>query len=89
MFLYFSFSMKPVACKSIELFVRHASLIRPLGNGGKMRLAADFAQMEMAVVPLCKKVSDLGNSYRVLRAFRYELSTVQCKRLCPMYRMLQ
>ena len=62
--------MQPVACTSIELFVRHASLIRPLGEGGKMRLAADFAQMELAVAPLSRKVSDLGRSYRLLRAFR-------------------
>lgn len=52
--------------------MRHASLIRPLGEGGKMRLAADFAQMELAISPFCRKVSDLGNHYKLLRAFRYE-----------------
>lgn len=34
-----------MAQRAIELFIRHASLIRPLGEGGKMRLAADFAQV--------------------------------------------
>ncbi|KAK2155274.1 hypothetical protein LSH36_244g03005 [Paralvinella palmiformis] len=63
-------SVHPLACHCIELFVRHASLVRPLGNGGKMRLAADFAQMELAVAPLCRKVTDLGKPYRLLRAFR-------------------
>ena len=63
-------SIHPIGCKSVDLFVRHASLIRPLGEGGKMRLAADFAQMELAVAPLTRKVSDLGKSYRLLRAFR-------------------
>ena len=66
----FTFSIHSVACESIELFLRHASLIRPLGEGGKMRLAADFAQMELAVAPLCTRVTDLGNTYRQLRAFR-------------------
>ena len=70
MHMFLPCSMHPVACRSIELFVRHASLIRPLGEGGKMRLAADFAQMELAVAPLSRKVSDLGKAYRLLRAFR-------------------
>lgn len=59
-----------IAQRSIGLFVRHASLLRPLGEGGKMRLAADFAQMELAVAPLCRRVSDLGRPYRMLRSFR-------------------
>ncbi|KAM5236599.1 conserved oligomeric Golgi complex subunit 5 isoform 2-T2 [Ctenodactylus gundi] len=59
-----------IAQRAIELFVRNASLIRFLGEGGKMRLAADFAQMELAVGPFCRRVSDLGKSYRMLRSFR-------------------
>lgn len=70
MLLHPCFSVKPFVCNGIELFVRHASLLRPLGDGGKMRLAADFAQMELAVHPLCKRVGDLGKSYKLLRAFR-------------------
>uniref|UniRef100_A0A3Q2D939 Conserved oligomeric Golgi complex subunit 5 n=1 Tax=Cyprinodon variegatus TaxID=28743 RepID=A0A3Q2D939_CYPVA len=61
---------EPVAQRAVLLFLRHASLLRPLGEGGKMRLAADFAQMEMAVAPLCRRVSDLGKPYRMLRSFR-------------------
>ncbi|XP_071960171.1 conserved oligomeric Golgi complex subunit 5-like [Antedon mediterranea] len=63
-------TVHPIACHAVELFVRHASLIRPLGDGGKMRLAGDFAQMELAVTPLCKRVSDLGKPYKLLRSFR-------------------
>uniref|UniRef100_A0A8C5KX04 Conserved oligomeric Golgi complex subunit 5 n=1 Tax=Jaculus jaculus TaxID=51337 RepID=A0A8C5KX04_JACJA len=59
-----------IAQRAIELFIRNASLIRPLGEGGKLRLAADFAQMELAVGPFCRRVSDLGKSYRMLRSFR-------------------
>ncbi|XP_021370975.1 conserved oligomeric Golgi complex subunit 5-like [Mizuhopecten yessoensis] len=63
-------SIKPIASRCVMLFVRHASLVRPLGEGGKMRLAADFAQMELAISPFCKRVSDIGKDYRLLRAFR-------------------
>ncbi|CAL8324123.1 unnamed protein product [Lota lota] len=59
-----------IAQRAILLFLRHASLLRPLGEGGKMRLAADFAQMELTVAPLCRRVSDLGKPYRMLRSFR-------------------
>uniref|UniRef100_A0A7N5KBS0 Conserved oligomeric Golgi complex subunit 5 n=1 Tax=Ailuropoda melanoleuca TaxID=9646 RepID=A0A7N5KBS0_AILME len=59
-----------IAQRAIELFVRNASLIRSLGEGGKVRIAADFAQMELAVGPFCRRVSDLGKSYRMLRSFR-------------------
>ncbi|KAL8220982.1 UNVERIFIED_CONTAM: hypothetical protein K2H54_057120 [Gekko kuhli] len=34
-----------IAQRAIELFIRNASLLRSLGEGGKMRLAADFAQI--------------------------------------------
>ncbi|XP_066266073.1 conserved oligomeric Golgi complex subunit 5-like isoform X1 [Branchiostoma lanceolatum] len=63
-------SLQPVACRTVELFVRHAGLIRPLGEGGKMRLAADFAQVESALTPFCRRISDLGKPYRLLRALR-------------------
>ncbi|XP_023219399.1 conserved oligomeric Golgi complex subunit 5-like [Centruroides sculpturatus] len=62
--------IRQLACRAIEYFVRHASLVKPLGDGGKMRLAADFAQMEMAVSPLCNKIGDLGKHYKMLRSFR-------------------
>ncbi|XP_030636205.1 conserved oligomeric Golgi complex subunit 5 [Chanos chanos] len=63
-------STESMAQRAIQLFIRHACLIRPLGEAGKMRLAADFAQMELAVAPLCRRVSDLGKTYRLLRSFR-------------------
>ncbi|XP_045618166.1 conserved oligomeric Golgi complex subunit 5 [Procambarus clarkii] len=59
-----------LACRCLDLFVRHASLLRPIGEGGKLRLAADFAQMEMAISPLCNRPSELGRAYRVVRSFR-------------------
>lgn len=62
--------MRKVAYRSLELFVRHAALVRPLGEGGKRRLAADCAQMELCLSPLCPQMSELGKPYRMLRAFR-------------------
>lgn len=63
-------SMNQICSRCIELFVRHACLLRPVGEGGKLRLASDFAQMEQALSPLCRRVSDIGKPYRLLRAFR-------------------
>lgn len=60
----------PVAGRCIDLFLRHTSLVRPLGDGGRMKLAADFAQMELAVAPLCRQLAELGHSYKTLRALR-------------------
>lgn len=37
----------PLAAKTIDLFVLHASLVRPLGRAGQARLASDCAQLEM------------------------------------------
>lgn len=42
------------------------------GGTGKMRLAADFAQIELDSSPFCTNVSDLGNNFKLLRAFRYK-----------------
>ncbi|KAH0616501.1 hypothetical protein JD844_027644 [Phrynosoma platyrhinos] len=39
-------STEAIAQRAIEIFIRNASLLRPLGEGGKMRLAADFAQVD-------------------------------------------
>lgn len=38
-----------IAQRAIELFIRNASLIRLLGEGGKVRLAADFAQVNWCI----------------------------------------
>ncbi len=36
-----------VARKAARQFLIHASLVRPIAEGGRLRLAADFAQMEL------------------------------------------
>lgn len=64
---------KSVASRCIELFVRHACLLRPLTDYGRAKLIADFVQMEVAVTPLCQG-GQLGlieqHQYRTLRALR-------------------
>ncbi|XP_075214517.1 conserved oligomeric Golgi complex subunit 5 four way stop isoform X2 [Lycorma delicatula] len=59
-----------VAIRCIELFLRHACLVRPMSIAGRVKLAADFKQLEVAISPLCKQLSELGRSYRLLRSFR-------------------
>ncbi|GAB9474746.1 Conserved oligomeric golgi complex subunit 5 [Globisporangium polare] len=54
----------------ISVFVRHASLLRPLQESGKLRLANDMAQLELRlehILPL----KTLGVPYEELRAFRH------------------
>lgn len=62
-----------VASRCIELFVRHACLIRPLFAYGRAKLIADFGQMEIALAPLCRG-GQLGTvehqQYRTLRALK-------------------
>ncbi|XP_034194071.1 conserved oligomeric Golgi complex subunit 5 four way stop isoform X1 [Osmia lignaria lignaria] len=64
---------KTVASRCIELFLRHACLLRPLTDFGKAKLIADFNQIEVAVAPLCRG-GQLGSSeqqqYRTLRALK-------------------
>ncbi|KAG5307948.1 PREDICTED: conserved oligomeric Golgi complex subunit 5 [Acromyrmex echinatior] len=66
-------SCKAVASRCIELFVRHACLLRPLTDFGKAKLLIDFAQMEVAVTPLCRG-GQMGlleqQQYRILRALK-------------------
>ncbi|KAL0128369.1 hypothetical protein PUN28_003572 [Cardiocondyla obscurior] len=66
-------SCKAVASRCIELFVRHACLLRPLTDFGKAKLLIDFAQVEVAVTPLCRG-GQMGlleqQQYRTLRALK-------------------
>lgn len=59
----------PLASRCIQLFILHVCLTRPVGEGGRLRLAADCAELERAVQPLCKP-SFLGSTYKSLRALR-------------------
>ncbi len=67
----------PLAARAITQFVLHASLIRPLGKAGQMRLASDCAQLELALEPILELQHKAGGtsnavaqSTATLRAFR-------------------
>eukprot|EP01117_Protostelium_nocturnum_P020411 TRINITY_DN9165_c0_g1_i2.p1 TRINITY_DN9165_c0_g1~~TRINITY_DN9165_c0_g1_i2.p1 ORF type:complete len:748 (-),score=194.71 TRINITY_DN9165_c0_g1_i2:48-2291(-) len=53
----------------LKYFLRHATLIRPLGESGKLKLTADMAQFELAVATI-QPLNTLGSAYQELRALR-------------------
>ncbi|POM59116.1 Conserved oligomeric Golgi complex subunit 5 [Phytophthora palmivora] len=54
----------------ISVFIRHASLIRPLTENGKLRLANDMAQLELRLEHICP-LQNVGVVYEELRGFRH------------------
>lgn len=59
-----------MASRVLIFFIRHAALIRPLSESGKLRMARDMAELELAVGQNLFPVEQLGPPYRALRAFR-------------------
>ncbi|CAL5335411.1 unnamed protein product [Camellia sinensis] len=59
-----------MASRVLIFFIRHASLVRPLSESGKLRMARDMAELELAVGQNLFPVEQLGPPYRALRAFR-------------------
>jgi len=59
-----------LGARCLEFFVRHVSLIRTLGEMGKLRLTKDMAELEHAVGAHLTPASTLGAPYRALRALR-------------------
>ncbi|KAE8694884.1 GDSL esterase/lipase [Hibiscus syriacus] len=62
--------VRSMASRVLILFIRHASLVRPLSESGKLRMARDMAELELAVGQNLFPVEQLGVPYRALRAFR-------------------
>jgi hypothetical protein len=62
--------MKTIVEKLLVLFVRHACLIHRFGEAGRLKLAGDMAEFEMAFTPFECKLSEVGAAYRQLRALR-------------------
>ena len=75
----------------MESFVAHVCHICPLGEGGKMRVAMDLAQLELVLGLFCRgDVSSLGHPYKILGALRLLLrhvddSMVFGRRYCFIY----
>ncbi|TKY57212.1 Conserved oligomeric Golgi complex subunit 5 [Spatholobus suberectus] len=62
--------VQSMASRVLVFFIRHASLVRPLSESGKLRMARDMAEVELAVGQNLFPVEQLGAPYRALRAFR-------------------
>ena len=63
--------IKIMLCRHVICnFVRHASLIRPLSETGKLRLTQDMTQLELSLSQIVSDTSSLGWVYEELRAFR-------------------
>lgn len=62
--------VKSMASRVLIFFIRHASLVRPLSESGKLRMARDMAELELAVGQNLFPVEQLGAPYRALRALR-------------------
>ncbi|GBG91815.1 hypothetical protein CBR_g53704, partial [Chara braunii] len=62
--------VKRMAARVLLFFVRHAALVRPLSESGKLQMARDMAELELVVSQNLFPVEQLGAPYRALRAFR-------------------
>ncbi|CAN0913966.1 Conserved oligomeric Golgi complex subunit 5 [Linum grandiflorum] len=62
--------VRNMAARILIFFVRHGSLVRPLSESGKLRMARDMAELELTVGQNLFPVEQLGAPYRALRAFR-------------------
>ncbi|KAI3971861.1 hypothetical protein MKW92_052390 [Papaver armeniacum] len=62
--------VRTMASRVLIFFIRHAALVRPLSESGKLRMARDMAELELAVGQNLFPVEQLGVPYRALRAFR-------------------
>lgn len=62
--------VRNMASRVLIFFIRHAALVRPLSESGRLRLARDMAELELSVSQNLFKVEQLGAPYRALRAFR-------------------
>lgn len=59
-----------LASRIIVFFVRHAALLRPLSQSGRLQVAKDLAELQLSVGQHLYPVEQLGAPYRMLRAFR-------------------
>ncbi|KAF5281574.1 hypothetical protein FQA39_LY05109 [Lamprigera yunnana] len=57
-----------VVVRCIDLLIRHTSLVRPLSQGGRFRLQADYGHLENALKVMYPYLSDLGRPYRLLKS---------------------
>lgn len=57
-----------IAKACIERFILHICNVRPLSQFGRVKLQIDCKHLEVALAPLVSDMSELGDSYRQLKA---------------------
>ncbi|KAI8362658.1 Golgi transport complex subunit 5-domain-containing protein [Blakeslea trispora] len=66
--------VKQISKHTLHVFIFQASLVRPLSEAGKLKLAGDMAELEFTVSQFLSeygaKMEEIGDEYRALRAFR-------------------
>ncbi|CAI9089020.1 OLC1v1023505C1 [Oldenlandia corymbosa var. corymbosa] len=62
--------LRSMASRVLTFFIQQASLVRPLSESGKLRMAKDMAELELTVGQNLFPVEQLGAPYRALRAFK-------------------
>lgn len=50
------------------MFIRHSSLVRPISEGGRLRLQADYRDIEQALCVIYPQLQTLGTPYRLLKS---------------------
>lgn len=68
MCFFFRCRCREIALRSIDLLVRHSTLIRPVSPGGRLRLQADYLSLEQSLKLICPHLPDLGQSYRLFKS---------------------
>lgn len=61
---------RKLASRVLLFWVRHAAMVRPLSESGKLQLISDMAELELVVGQSLFPVEQLGAPYRAFRAFK-------------------
>ncbi|KAI7888110.1 Golgi transport complex subunit 5-domain-containing protein [Mucor mucedo] len=65
---------KQISKHILHVFIFQASLVRPLSEAGKLKLAGDMAELEFTISQFMSeygaRIEEVGDEYRALRAFR-------------------
>ncbi|GAM25889.1 hypothetical protein SAMD00019534_090640 [Acytostelium subglobosum LB1] len=63
---------KHLVSRLFTLFIRHASLLKPMNEKGKLRLANDLTHLELSVTPLIPEgIKEVGQPYHWVRTFKH------------------
>ncbi|KAI5889748.1 uncharacterized protein SCHCODRAFT_02601723 [Schizophyllum commune H4-8] len=86
--------MLALAKYAIKVFVLHISIVKPLGESGKLQLTSDMAELEFGLSAFMSDgtsskrgvhLENIGDEYRMLRAMRPLLFLENAQLASPMY----